>query len=711
MNNYAIRFLSGLGLALAFSLAQAASITAIDAAQGDGESQLLQITFDGPAVKPNSFAIANPARLAFDFANTQVKLPKNNIDLGNPIIKSAVAVEASGRSRLILTLSHNVAYSTTLSGNKLMIRVNNSVGDQQAATSVEQTATTPADNQTSSKESIASSPLGLDFRRGKDGAGRVELSLPSDSTTVDVRREGHNLVLDVAGANLPRALEKRMDVSDFATPIQKLLASNMGRNSRIVIEPQGEWEFSSYQTDGKLVVEVRRPAVEVANKGDLNSKPQYKGDKLSLNFQNIEVRTVLQVIAEFTGLNIVTSDSVSGNITLRLKDVPWDQALDLILQTKGLDQRRNGNIINIAPRDELLARDKQVLEGKQQLSALEPLHSETIVLRYRSVEDFKDMLSGSNTTSGSAAAGNGNGNGNTSASSGMLSARGSMMIDAKTNTLIINDTQSVIDAIRDLVAKTDIPVKQVLIEARIVSANEDWSQSLGVKMSFAKVGSATSIGSSISDALANKALSSTASSSGNAAVNLPLTGSYNSIGAVFSAGSSGLIGLELDAMQTEDKGKVIASPRIMTADRVEASIEQGTQIPYQSATSSGATAVSFVNAVLSLKVTPQITPDNRVLMQIEVNNDTPNTTLLVGSEPAIDSKKVKTQVLVENGGTVVIGGIYQQTIDNTVNKVPLLGDIPFLGALFRNNTKTNNRSELIVFITPRVVEDLNLSNH
>ncbi|MBA4708046.1 type IV pilus secretin PilQ [Aquitalea aquatica] len=705
MKNHSIKLLSGLGLSIAFSVAHAASITAIDVAQSDGDSQLLQVTFDGPAIKPNSFAIANPARVAFDFADTQVKLPKNFVDLGNPIIKSAVAVEANGRSRLVLNLAHNVAYSTTLSGNKLLVRISNNMAPiQQSATSQEQaTGNSTAANEASALAAVATTPLGLDFRRGKGGEGRVEITLPANNTPVDVRRDGKNLVLDVMGASLPRTLEKRMDVSDFATPVDKVIASNQGRNSRILIQPQGDWEFSSYQTERKLVVEVRKAVVESASKTELNSKPQYKGDKLSLNFQNIEVRTVLQVIAEFTGLNIVTSDSVTGNITLRLKDVPWDQALDLILQTKGLDQRRNGNIINIAPREELLTRDKQVLEGKQQLTALEPVRSETFVLRYRSAEDFKKILDGSSTTSGA----------NNTANNGLLSSRGSALIDPKTNTLIINDTQSVIDKIRDLVTKTDIPVKQVLIEARIVEANDNWSKSLGVKLSVARAGSGFSLGGTVADAITSHNIG-TGSTTGtiplNSGVNLGLSGTYNSIGAVFGAGSRAAIGLELDAMETGDKGKVLANPRIMTADRVEASIEQGTEIPYQEASSSGATSVSFKKANLSLKVTPQITPDNRVLMEIQINKDTVSSTLIVNSTPAIDTKVVKTQVMVENGGTVVIGGIYQQTLDNTTNKVPLLGDIPFLGALFRSKVEKNNRTELLVFITPRVVEDLNLQN-
>ncbi|WP_199052611.1 type IV pilus secretin PilQ [Aquitalea sp. ASV15] len=705
MKNHSIKLLSGLGLSIAFSVAHAASITAIDVAQSDGDSQLLQVTFDGPAIKPNSFAIANPARVAFDFADTQVKLPKNFVDLGNPIIKSAVAVEANGRSRLVLNLAHNVSYSTTLSGNKLLVRIGNSMTPvQQNATSQEQApVNSTAASEATAQATVATTPLGLDFRRGKGGEGRVEITLPAANTPVDVRRDGKDLVLDVMSANLPRTLEKRMDVSDFATPVDKVIASNQGRNSRILIQPQGDWEFSSYQTERKLVVEVRKAVVESASKNELNSKPQYKGDKLSLNFQNIEVRTVLQVIAEFTGLNIVTSDSVTGNITLRLKDVPWDQALDLILQTKGLDQRRNGNIINIAPREELLARDKQILEGKQQLTALEPVRSETFVLRYRSAEDFKKILDGSSTTSGT----------NNTANNGLLSSRGSALIDPKTNTLIINDTQSVIDKIRDLIIKTDIPVKQVLIEARIVEATDDWSKSLGVKLNVARAGSGFSLGGSVADAITSHNIGTGATTGTiplNSGVNLGLSGTYNSIGAVFGAGSRAAIGLELDAMESGDKGKVLANPRIMTADRVEASIEQGTEIPYQEASSSGATSVSFKKANLSLKVTPQITPDNRVLMEIQINKDTVNSTLIVNSTPAIDTKVVKTQVMVENGGTVVIGGIYQQTLDNTTNKVPLLGDIPFLGALFRSKVEKNNRTELLVFITPRVVEDLNLQN-
>ncbi|PTU66741.1 type IV pilus secretin PilQ [Chromobacterium sp. Panama] len=706
MSKHSIKLLSGLGLSLLFGFAYAGpAITAIQLANGDGDQQVLQVSFDGPAVQPNSFAIANPPRIAFDFAGASVKLAKPQQDFGGPLVKSAVAVEANGRSRLVLSLSRNALYSSSVSGNTLRVTLNPNLGSAaQAATPVERPAASAQSATRPSPVQIAGAqPLALDFRRGKNGEGRVEIKLPSANTPVDIRREGKQLLVDVLGTQLDRQNQRRLDVADFGTPVSKIDARNQGGNSRIQIQPQGDWDFSSYQTDGQLVVEIRRPAPESAASADANQKPQYKGDKLSLNFQNIEVRTVLQVIAEFTGLNIVTSDSVNGNITLRLKDVPWDQALDLILQTKGLDQRRAGNIIQIAPREELLARDKQVQEARQQLATLEPVRSETFVLRYRSAEDFKKVLDGTNTTG---------------KKESILTERGSALIDPKTNTLIINDTGSTIDKIRDIIGKTDVPVKQVLIEARIVEATDNWSRNLGVKLAFDRVGSTGIIsGGGLTNAITNA--NGRLGIVGGAAqtpyvispgVNLPISNPAGSLTALYSVGKSAIIGLELQALQTENKGRVISSPRIMTADRQEATIEQGTEIPYQEASSSGATSTSFKKAVLSLNVKPQITPDNHVMLDIKVNKDSVSPTLTVGGTPALDTKKVNTQVLVENGGTVVIGGIYQQQISDITNKVPLLGDIPILGALFRSSQKYDNRTELLVFITPRVVEDLSGNN-
>ncbi|AUH49512.1 type IV pilus secretin PilQ [Chromobacterium sp. ATCC 53434] len=695
MNKFSIALLGGLALGLAAEAAWAGpAITAIEMGKVDGNQQTVQITFDGPAVRPNSFAMSNPPRIALDFADTGVKLAKPTVNSDGALVRSAVAVEATGRSRLVLSLARNASYRSVVSGNKLLLTLDGSLSPGQDATPVEQL---PPQNQASPMVG-ASTGASLDFRRGRNGEGQVALTLPSPNTPVDIRRDGKNLVVNVIGAALPRQQVRRLDVTDFGTPVAKVDAVNQGNNIRLLIMPQGDWDYSSYQTDGKLVVEVRRPSADlVADTG--NGKPQYKGDKLSLNFQNIEVRTVLQVIAEFTGLNIVTSDSVSGNITLRLKDVPWDQALDLILQTKGLDQRRNGNIIQIAPRDELLARDKQLQEARQQLATLEPLRSETFVLRYRSAEDFKKVLDGDNTSG---------------KKESLLSERGSVLIDPKTNTVIINDIGTVIDKLRDIIAKTDIPVKQVLIEARIVEATDNWERDLGVRLAYERVGSTGLLsGSGLANSITNangrippvKSATPTPYAV-TPGVNLPISNPAGSLTALYSVGQSGIIGLELQALQAEDKGRIISSPRVMTSDRQEASVEQGTEIPYQEASSSGATSVSFKKAVLSLKVKPQITPDNHVLLDVTVNKDSANFQQTVNGTPSLTTEMIVTQVLVDNGGTVVIGGIYQQQLDNVTNKVPLLGDIPLLGALFRSTQKIDKRSELLIFITPKVVNDL-----
>ncbi|MBT2866366.1 type IV pilus secretin PilQ [Chromobacterium violaceum] len=692
MKRLGIALWTGLALCLSGGLAAAApAITALDAGKVDGNRQTLQITFDGPAVKPNSFALSNPPRIALDFANTGVKMAKPSLNVDSPLLRSAVAVEASGRSRLVLSLARNASYRSEVSGNRLLLTLDGSMSTEQAATPQELVPTSRADAQA---QIAAKGAAGLDFRRGRNGEGRVELALPSANTPVDIRRDGANLVVDIAGASLPPQLVRRIDVTDFGTPVAKVDAANLGGNIRVTVIPQGDWEYSSYQTDGKLVVEVRRPALETA--GAAAGKPQYKGDKLSLNFQNIEVRTVLQVIAEFTGLNVVTSDSVTGNITLRLKDVPWDQALDLILQSKGLDQRRNGNIIQIAPRDELLARDKQVQEARQQLATLEPLRSETFVLRYRSAEDFKKVLDGDN---------------NSGKKESLLSERGSVLIDPKTNTLIVNDIGTAIDKIRDVIAKTDIPVKQVLIEARIVEATDNWERDLGIKLTYDRMDpkgiiSGNPLGTNVNNVTNLNTNQPYVIQTTPAGVNLPIATPYGTLSALYNVGHSVILGLELQAMQAEDKGRIISSPRVMTADRQEATIEQGTEIPYQEASSSGATSVSFKKAVLRLNVKPQITPDNHVIMDITVNKDSANFEKTVNGTPSLSTEKIITQVLVENGGTVVLGGIYQQQLNDVINKVPFLGDIPLLGALFRSSQKIDKRSELLIFITPKVINDL-----
>lgn len=700
MNRHLIKIASGLGLLLCAALVHAGNIIAIAVPPSASESQQLKVIFDNGPVKPNSFAMSNPPRIAFDFAGTGLKLPTKNIETNSNIVKSAIVLEANGRSRLVLNLVKNSTYTSTLTDNILTITLNGS-NDTDNATPQEQSSkqTTPT-----LPPLAGYNPITLDFRRGSAGEGRLEIMLPSETTPVDIHKEGKNLVIDAQGATLARQYERRMDVIDFGTPVEKVDAINQGKNSHIVIQPQGAWEYTSYQTERKLTVDVKRPVANSVADQDAALKPRYKGEKLSLNFQNIDVRTILQVIAEFTGLNIVTSDSVSGTITLRLKDVPWDQALDLILQSKGLDQRRNGNIIRIAPRDELLAQDKKVLESRQQLATLEPLMAETFVLRYRTAEDFKKVLDGDTTSSKDA-----------SRKDSILSSRGSALLDSKTNTLIITDTQASLDKVRDLIKKVDIPIRQVMIEARIVEATDNWSKSLGMKLDIERTtGGSVISGNALSTSFTNYANGYSAGSSSYTYGTASNLGSSSSSGgtlsAIFSAGKSTLLGLEIDALEEESKGKIISSPRVVTSDRTEASIESGTEIPYQEASSSGSTSTSFKKAVLSLTVTPQISPDNKILMKIQITDDAADFTSTVNSEPSINSKKINSQVLVDNGGTVVIGGIYVQQLSDVVDKIPVLGDIPYLGALFRSRTQYNKRSELLIFITPKVINDINVTS-
>lgn len=709
-----LKLLSVLGIACILHTANAGSITDIKISKINNEEQVLQVTFDGPAPVANSFATANPPRVAFDFSDTSVKLSSPQVTLDNPLVRSATAVATGSRARLVLNLNRNASYSSEPSGNTLLIRLNgNPEATAQSSTPVARVAA----SQMAAPQAYANaSNTRIEFHRGSSGEGRIEINLPASNVPVDVRRDGGNLVVDLVGVQLPRSQERKLDVNDFGTPVSKIDARNRGKNGHIVVQPTGAWDFSSYQTDNKLIVEVKRPTTQTANntqggtltsggvnlsagqKGDpygINTPKVYKGEKLSLNFQNIEIRTVLQVIAEFTKLNIVTSDSVTGNITLRLQDVPWDQALDLILETKGLGQRRQNNVIRIAPNAELLADDTAKLEAIQKLQGLEPIVSETFTLRYKKVEEFKEVLD-SASNSGSSSGG--------SDSASLLSNRGSALIDPRNNILIINDTQTVINKIRALVEQLDTPLKQVLIEARVVEANDNFARDLGVKLGFANVSKNSSVASNYDDAITNWNGRSELNLNPN--VNLPASISGVSSGtfAVLSRLAGGFINLELSAMQTENKGKIISSPRLLTADRMEASIKEGQEIPYQEATSSGATSTTFKEAVLGMNVKPQITPDGNIIMDVKITKNSVDDTL----SGALSVKEINTQVMVENGGTVVIGGIYIQETRETTNRIPYLSNIPVLGALFRERNNTNNRRELLVFLTPRLVDSASM---
>ncbi len=681
------------------------SIDALNVTSQGGRT-LLRLTLKEPLKNPPaSFTVANPARIAFDFPNTINALARSSQEVNEGELRSVNLVQVGERTRLVLNLKTVVTYETQAEGNTLTISL--AAVPSTASRAASDRTVRFAEGTTDDKHSLRD----VDFRRGKAGEGRVIVELSDTSTGIDIRQQGQTLVVDFLKTTLPENLRKRLDVTDFATPVTVISTFQQGDNTRMVIEPKGLWEHNAYQTDTQFVVEVK-PIQYDPNKLVQGTRGGYKGEKLSLNFQNVEVRSVLNVIADFTDLNIITSDTVQGNLTLRLKDVPWDQALDIILQTRGLDMRKNGNVVWIAPRDELATKEKLELEARQQISELEPLRTETFALNFAKADVIAKLLSGQ---------------GQAGATTGqrILSKRGSASWDERTNQLFVQDIPSRLDEVRKLITQTDIPVRQVQIEARIVEAGDNFTHTLGARLGYSVTDAAGSspIFSNPNRALLGGSLNNTASVSGQPAsplsqtvpsslmVNLPATLSQQQSGqqagqfslVLFNRSQTRFVNLEITALESDGRLKVISSPRVVTANQVEALIEQGTELPYQQATSSGATSISFRKANLSLKVRPQITPDGNVVLDVDVNKD--NVGIATPSGFAIDTKHVKTSVLIENGGTVVIGGIYIQEQRNDVNKVPLLGDLPGVGPLFRNTQRIDNKAELLVFLTPRIVED------
>ncbi|HEX4326799.1 MAG TPA: type IV pilus secretin PilQ [Burkholderiales bacterium] len=689
-----LRVLAAAGLMMAALAAQAQnSIESMNVTQQGGAVIVRVNLKEAPANPPAGFTVANPPRVALDFAGTVNGLGRNSQDVGQGDLRSINVVQVGDRSRMVLNLKSPVSYDARIEGKSVIVSLTPSVSPGGASPS------TPTSFAPASSTSAGTSALrDIDFRRGPDGSGRVVVELGNAGTGVDIRQQGQTLVVDFQKASLPENLRRRLDVGDFATPVQTVNTFTQGDNVRMVIEPKGLWEHNAYQTDTQFVVEVK-PIKEDPNKLVQGSRGGYTGEKLSLNFQNIEVRSVLQVIADFTNLNIITSDTVTGNLTLRLKDVPWDQALDIILQTRGLDMRKNGNVIWIAPRDELATKEKLELEQRSQISDLEPTRTESFQLNYNKASDIQNMLRDPRQS--------------------LLSKRGAVAVDLRTNQIFVQDTPTRLEEIRRLIAKIDIPVRQVLIEARIVEATDTFSKNLGARFGINQATGTTTVGGTAIKSNFGGGLAVTGFNTGQIATtpdfntnSLSFNGAANGINGI-NAGQFALtlangamsrfINLELSALEADGKGKIISSPRVLTADQIEATIEQGTEVPYQQATSSGATSVSFRKATLSLKVKPQITPEGNIIMDIQVNKDSVGT--VTASGPSIDTKSVKTQVLVDNGGTVVIGGIYTQTENDQLTKIPFFGDLPVFGNLFKNSTRQNDKTELLVFITPRVVND------
>lgn len=664
--------------------------------------EIIRIDFsDVQTIDPKSFLIQSPPRIAIDFLGASAHEQRQLFEMNGLNTRSATVIQTDNRLRVILALKKSVAYKIEKHQNAFFINLDTiadaTVGDK--------------DTNKTSIESVL--PIqDIDFKRTSEGVGRVIVDLPNEKVGVDVQQKGAAIEVELNNVQIPDALIKRLDVTDFGTPVQTIVVNRIAGKNKIIISPKGSWEFSSYQNDNRLVVEIKPQKIN----SDKNQKQiEFTGEKLSLNFQNIEIRSLLQVIADFTNFNIVTSDSVTGTVTLRLKDVPWDQSLDIILQSKRLGMKKNGNVIWIAPQDEIAAREKAELEARATVESLEPVRTQSFQMNYAKAADIAVQL-------GSAPSGAAPGAAGANVSQGVLSARGRAIAEPRTNQLFVTDVPSRLQQVAELIAKLDIPVRQVLIEARIVEADDKFSRSLGVRLGGVDLravrggdaGYAVARGNRVALAGTYDAINSTTgasnliplTTSNTTFYNLPATalGGYNPATfalSLFNSSANRYLNLELSALEADGRGKIVSSPRVVTADQVKAIIEQGVEYPYQTAAASGATTLAFRRAGLKLEVTPQITPEGNVILDVQVNKDSPGE-ILLGAR-AINTKRVQTQVLVENGGTVVIGGIFESEEQDGESKVPFLGDVPIVGNLFKTRNKTSNKSELLVFITPKVV--------
>lgn len=687
--------------------------TAIEAVTGSLQSGVEIVKIDlSQALEniPTGFTIQSPARIALDFQGVGNAMGRSSIDINQGNLKSVTVVEAGERTRIVLNLKQATAYKAEIKGKSLLVAL--------------EPVSQPSPNISGPTAIFAENlnkdvfPLkDLDFRRGDASAGRILVSLANNQVGVDIRQQGQALVVEFLKSSLPEGLRRRIDVADFGTPVQTITTFALGERVRMVVEPKGLWEHSAYQTENLFVIEVRPQKVDAAK---LSQGPGYSGEKLSLNFQNIDVRALLQVIADFTNFNIVTSDSVTGAVTLRLKDVPWDQALDIIMQAKGLGMRKTDSVLWIAPTEEINAKEKLELESRMAIQNLEPLRTQAFQLNYTKAEDIVKQLAPQTNTSNAA-------------SGRILSLRGSAVAEPRTNQLFVTDIASRLDQVQQMIAKLDIAVRQVLIEARIVEASDTFGKSLGVRLGGTdqraqnggdggyalRGGNRIALGTNYSNAVAssgallgNSGVSNVSTDTTSNFVNLPAVGQngYNASSfaiSIFNSAANRFLNLEISALEADGKGKVVSSPRVVTANQTKALIEQGTELPYQVATASGATAIAFRKANLKLEVTPQITPEGNIILDLDVNKDSVGQSTAAGF--AINTKHIKTQVLVENGGTVVIGGIFELNETENETRVPVLGDIPAIGNLFKSKARSTNKQEMLVFITPKMIADLAVS--
>lgn len=667
--------------------AQQTTLKKIEATPLNGGQIQISFILSGQASMPAVFSTDNPARIVLDFKNTRVQLAnkKTPVDIGH--VESVSVISGKTRTRAVVSLTDTSKYQTTISGNAIVL----TLSARQTVIPEPFRATLSAAPTTNLKTAAPKVRItDIDFRRGKNGQGQVVIGLSKPDLTINSQDKNGSVAVDFIGTQLPNNLAKEFNVLDFATPITKFVASSRKNGSRLVIDINGEYSSLAYQIGNVYTIEV----APVSEKEKLAmTKQVFTGEKLTLNFQNIDVRAVLQILADFTGRNLVASDTVTGSLTLRLKNVPWDQALSIILSARGLGMREDGNVLRVAPIEELAAQERLELESQQQISELAPLHTEFIPVNYAKATDIVMLLKGPENN--------------------MLTERGNITLDKRTNTILLNDTAEKISEIKKIIHRLDIPIKQVLIEARVVNASTDFSKKLGVRFGYTHQ---DRFGNTNSDAISTGNLNGTTQiingqvvdGNNRWGVNMPAS-SVNGFPAASVAlaiakiGKFKLLELELSALEAEGGGEILSSPRIVTSDRKEALIEQGSEVPYTTSSSSGGTTVEFKKAVLSLNVTPQITPDGHIIMDLKVNKDAIGP--LFGNVPVIDTQEVNTQVLVENGETIVIGGIYEQNKANSVTRVPFLGELPFIGRLFQTKSKTDDKSELLIFVTPKILDD------
>lgn len=666
--------------------------------QGGAEVVKVDLSQPLPAL-PTGFAIQSPARIALDLPGASNAMGRSLVEVNQGNLKSVNVVQAGERSRLVLNLKQPTSYKAEIQGRSLLITLDPVV----SVSAANQSAVVFSEGGNSETLALRD----IDFRRGPDGAGRVVVGLANNQVGVDLRQQGKGLVVEFLRSSLPEGLRRKLDVADFGTPVQAVTTSQQGERVRMQIDAVGDWEHNAYQSDNQFVVEVRQKKIDL-NK--LTQGPGFSGEKLSLNFQNIEVRSLLQVIADFTNFNIVTSDTVTGSLTLRLKDVPWDQALQIVMDAKGLGMRKSGTVLWIAPKDEIDARTKKDYEAAIAIQKLEPLKTQAFQLNYAKAADMVTQL----TTSVGGSTGG-------STSTRFLSERGSVISEPRTNQLFVTDTPTKLAEVKQLLASLDVAVRQVLIEARIVEARDTFGRSLGVRLGAADLRAArggdggysvggnnrVAWGTNYSNAVATSGAGGT-TDAGGSFVNLPARlSNVNTVGSfalsIFNSAANRFLTLELSAMEADGKGRVVSSPRLITADQTKALIEQGTEYPYSITAPNGATTLAFKKAVLKLEVTPQITPEGNIILDLDVNKDSRGETTTQGV--AIDTKHIKTQVLVENGGTVVIGGIFEMEETNQENKIPFLGDVPVMGNLFKSRTRESSKREMLVFITPKVISE------